>query len=65
MLKLILGAYMGITRAYMIGGYMHVRKHRQNKEKEGENKISNLGIDKQNYWIYNTCKGKTYKGVGG
>lgn len=65
MLKLILGVYMGLTRAYLIGCYMHIRKNRQNKKRNGGNKISNLGIDKQNYWIYNNCKGKTYKGVRG
>lgn len=54
---------MKLTRAYLIGCYMHIIKHRQNKKRNGENKISNLGIDKQNYWIYNTCKGKRIKSL--
>lgn len=56
---------MKLTRAYLMGGYIVCQKAQVKLRKKDGNKISNLGIDKQKCWFYNTCKGKTYKGVGG
>lgn len=53
---------MGLTRAYLIGDYMHVRKHRQNKK--GRMKIKYLiwVLTNKNVGFIIPVKGKPIRG---
>ena len=62
MLKLILGVYMGLTRAYLIGCYMHIRKHRQNKKGMVKIKYPIWVLTNKNVGFIIPVKGKPIRG---